>query len=101
MLAFWTGGDAARIDSLFRRSGLYRKKWDRNDYCNRTVGQALKGKTEFYKPHKTVELADGTERKIEDLKPAEVGKLLSNVEPEEVSWLWPWGSWPWWTEIRA
>ncbi len=25
-LAFWTGGDAARIDRLFRRSGLYRPK---------------------------------------------------------------------------
>jgi primase-polymerase (primpol)-like protein len=27
MLAFWTGGDATRIDCLFRQSGLYRKKW--------------------------------------------------------------------------
>ena len=29
MLAFWTGGDATRIDALFRQSGLYRKKWNR------------------------------------------------------------------------
>src|SRR5829696_5480409 len=28
MLAFWTGGDATRIDTVFRQSGLYRKKWD-------------------------------------------------------------------------
>ena len=34
MLAFWTGGDAARIDTLFRQSGLYREKWDRKDYRN-------------------------------------------------------------------
>ena len=89
MLAFWTGGDAARIDSLFRLSGLYRKKWDRNDYRHRTVAEALSGKTEFYKAPKTVKLANGTERKMEELQPEEIGKLLSAVEPEEVSWLWP------------
>ena len=27
-LAFWTGGDAARMDRLFRGSGLMRPKWD-------------------------------------------------------------------------
>ncbi len=27
LLAFWTGRDAARIDSLFRQSGLMRDKW--------------------------------------------------------------------------
>ena len=89
MLAFWTGGDAARIDSLLRRSGLYRKKWDRADYRNRTIAEALNGKTEFYEPPKTVKLADCTEREVEDLEPEEVGRLLSGVEPEEVSWLWP------------
>ena len=66
MLAFWTGGDAARIDTLFRQSGLYRKKWERNDYRNRTITEALSGKTEFYKAPKTVKLADGTEHKAEE-----------------------------------
>ena len=66
MLAFWTGGDVARIDSLFRQSGLYRKKWERKDYCNRTITEALRGKTEFYKAPKTVKLADGTEGKTEE-----------------------------------
>ncbi len=89
MLAFWTGGDAARIDTLFRQSGLYRKKWDRNDYRNRTITEALSGRTEFYTPPKTITLADGTEKPVEDLEPEEVGRLLSGVEPEEVSWLWP------------
>lgn len=27
-LTYWTGGDPARIDRLFRLSGLYRPKWD-------------------------------------------------------------------------
>ncbi len=66
MLAFWTGGDASRIDSLFRQSGLYRKKWERKDYRNRTITEALSGKTEFYEAPKTVKLADGTERKAEE-----------------------------------
>ena len=28
ILAFWTGRDVARMDRLFRKSGLYRDKWD-------------------------------------------------------------------------
>jgi uncharacterized protein DUF3987/primase/DNA polymerase family protein len=48
LLAFWTGPDPHRIDSLFRQSGLYRKKWDRADYRDRTIRKALEGRTEFY-----------------------------------------------------
>ncbi len=32
MLAFWTGGDSDRVDSLFRRSGLMRPKWDQRHF---------------------------------------------------------------------
>ena len=32
MLAFWCGGDTEQMDRLFRRSGLYREKWEREDY---------------------------------------------------------------------
>jgi putative DNA primase/helicase len=45
-LASWTGGDSARVDSLFRRSGLYREKWDaphlsgRETYGGRTIVRA-------------------------------------------------------------
>lgn len=28
MLAFWTGADFNKMDSIFRKSGLYRPKWD-------------------------------------------------------------------------
>jgi hypothetical protein len=66
MLAFWTGGDAARIDALFRQSGLYREKWDRDDYRNRTIAEALSGKTEFYEIPRSVKLADGTEHKAQE-----------------------------------
>ncbi|MEK6675884.1 MAG: DUF927 domain-containing protein [Planctomycetota bacterium] len=41
MLAAYAGNDAERIDRLFRRSGLYRKKWDRQDYSKRTIAKAI------------------------------------------------------------
>lgn len=41
-LTFWTGGDQARVDRLFRQSGLYRAKWDERrgaqSYGARTLG---------------------------------------------------------------
>jgi primase-polymerase (primpol)-like protein len=41
MLVYWTGGDADRVDRLFRQSGLYRPKWDHRHYADgRTYGQA-------------------------------------------------------------
>jgi hypothetical protein len=78
MLAFWSGGDTARTDTLFRQSGLYRKKWDRKDYRNRTITEALSGKTEFYKAPKTVKLADGTEvaAEEEERKPTQAELLI-------------------------
>ncbi len=45
-LAFWCGPDPSRIDQLFRSSGLYREKWDRQDYRDRTIDKALEGRTE-------------------------------------------------------
>jgi putative DNA primase/helicase len=56
LLAFWTGPEADRIDSLFRQSGLYRDKWDREDYRNRTISKALEGRTEFYRSQRTATL---------------------------------------------
>jgi primase-polymerase (primpol)-like protein len=47
-LAFWTGGDAARVGRLFRQSGLYRPKWDAGrsglTYGDRTIACALAGR---------------------------------------------------------
>lgn len=44
MLAFWCGGDAARIDQLFRQSGLMRDKWD-EQHGKRTYGEMTIEKT--------------------------------------------------------
>jgi hypothetical protein len=41
-LAFWTGKDCERIDRLFRRSALYRDKWEtREDYRYATIKHAV------------------------------------------------------------
>lgn len=50
-LAFWTGRDAARIDRLFRQSGLFRpEKWDRRDYRERTIEKACSTVFDTYTP---------------------------------------------------
>jgi putative DNA primase/helicase len=47
MLAFYTQ-DAVQINRLFRESELYRIKWDRDDYRDRTITEALSKVTEHY-----------------------------------------------------
>ncbi|MDP9351590.1 MAG: hypothetical protein M3P51_08640, partial [Chloroflexota bacterium] len=37
-------GDPQRLDRLFRKSGLYRPKWERRDYRERTLARALSGR---------------------------------------------------------
>ena len=49
-LAFWCGRDPERIDRVFRASGLYRPKWDRDDYRNRTIENAIAACPETYSP---------------------------------------------------
>src|SRR5215204_5335498 len=48
ILGFWTQ-DPAQLDRIFRRSGLYREKWERADYREGTIIQAL-NREEIYTP---------------------------------------------------
>lgn len=54
MLAFWFGRDTARMDSVFRRSGLMRDKWDRKQsgstYGAITLQHAVDSCAEVYSP---------------------------------------------------
>ena len=54
LLAFWTNKDAARMDSLFRQSGLMRDKWNRRQsgttYGAITIQKAIAGCAEGYTP---------------------------------------------------
>ena len=49
LLVFWTGKDEQRIDSLFRQSGLYRQKWERDEYRERTIRRACDSVFSVYK----------------------------------------------------
>jgi hypothetical protein len=49
-LCFWTDRDAGRIDRLFRMSGLYRDKWEREDYRQATINRAIERTTQTWKP---------------------------------------------------
>jgi hypothetical protein len=60
-LAFWCGACPERIDALFRQSGLFRTKWQRDDYRDRTINKALQGRTEYYSPGAAGQAAGGPE----------------------------------------
>ncbi len=45
MLRFWTSGDKQQAFRLFARSSLYRKKWEREDYRERTWKRVGDGET--------------------------------------------------------
>lgn len=47
-LAFWTGKDCDRVLRLIRMSGLNRDKWDRADYCENTIGRAVRSCVNVY-----------------------------------------------------
>ena len=49
ILAFWTGGDRERVDRLFRQSELYRDKWERESYREKTLDTAH-DQEEYYNP---------------------------------------------------
>lgn len=79
-LCYWTNGDAARIDELFRESGLYRSekieggvnKWDKRHgsmtYGEKTIQKALANFTPYVAPARAakVEAAAGTLQPSED-----------------------------------
>jgi hypothetical protein len=61
MLAFWCGADKARVDLLFRASGLNRPKWEeRPDYRERTLEAAIATCTETYESNWQTNMNDGS-----------------------------------------
>ncbi len=74
-LAYWTNGDAAQIDRIFRGSGLYRDKWDERrgpkTYGEITIAEALKNFTPYI-PRSTAE---------QDFSPVEPDSLEPDSPP--------------------
>lgn len=71
-ICFYTK-DPGQIDSIFRSSGLYRKKWDRKDYADMTIQKAISGTTGQYDPNyhsdRGKELMRGLLRRKFDVRP--------------------------------
>ena len=71
LLAFWTGGDHARVDQLFRQSGLLREKWDEIHYADgstygeKTIERAIANTSEFYDPDARDDSSDASSRQSE------------------------------------
>lgn len=94
-LAFWTGPDPARLDRLFRRSGLLRDKWDERHYSDgstygqKTVERAIAGCSTFYtKPQDANTWQAPLNPDLDE--EAEDGTVicLADVQPQSVRWLW-------------
>ena len=56
-LRFYSG-DSAQVDRLFRRSALYRPKWEREDYRASTLAKAMAG--DVYTPPLPIDLGNRT-----------------------------------------
>jgi len=91
-LAFWTRGDAERMDRLFRQSALMRDKWDaargESTWGQLEIAHALDEVTEVYEPPMTTTTARTrtaipflTDLEAEELEP--VQGILSNILYEE------------------
>lgn len=79
ILAFWTQGDAARIDRLFRQSGLMREKWERADYRERTINLALDQRA-YYDPNYRKGNGKRQQRKNDDQSARNGGEGASQSE---------------------
>lgn len=85
MLAFWCAGDSYKMDSIFRQSGLMRKKWDEQHgsgtYGQMTISEALRNCKEYYIP-------GGDYRSKAKDEPAELELVrFSDIEVENIEWL--------------
>lgn len=108
MLAWYTT-DVDRIDRLFRRSKLYREKWDRADYRAWTIGKSLRDRTSSYA--ETVRQAEAGEEERTDEPPlpdgddehlTELGNAARFIKQHHqvVRYCVEWGKWLLWDGSR-
>jgi len=68
LLAYYCGCDPEAMDALFRQSKLYRDKWERDDYRERTIEAAIAncGSTFSYEAHERVQATANLRKKEEE-----------------------------------
>lgn len=110
-LAFWCGPSPERISELFAQSGLFRSKWQREDYRERTIALALNGRAEFFdwsrtrrprgvpsngQPHAGGEEED----EAPNLTDVGNGKRLVKWHGGDLRHCHPWKKWSVWDDAR-
>ena len=79
LLAFWTGRDAARMDTLFRQSGLMREKWKREQsgttYGAITIQNAISNCGEVYTPPQENRVLGWNDEIVDDWTPPEYAQM--------------------------
>jgi hypothetical protein len=75
-LAFWTGKDRARMDSLFRGSGMMREKWLRPDYREGTISKAIAATGDTWRP----------DRPLRSYRQETAGALADPLAASDVRW---------------
>jgi putative DNA primase/helicase len=82
-LAFWTGRDPERMDRLFRRSGLFREKWDEKrgarTYGQMTIEKAIADCQDTYSPRRTRAASVAARGTGVDAEPGEGCDLLISL----------------------
>jgi putative DNA primase/helicase len=102
LLGFWTGSEPARVDALFRQSGLYRDKWERPDYRTKTIQNALAGRTEFYSGNGHASRGGTAPKSAEEIHLTDAGnaKRLVRSYGADLRYCHPWGKWLVWDGRR-
>ena len=83
-LAFWTGGDAVRMDRIWLRSPLSNrdKAIVRKDYRPRTIAKAIKNCKEFYKG--SIKVTPAPVKSEDEL----IFLKTSEIKCKPINWLW-------------
>jgi putative DNA primase/helicase len=113
MLSFWTDRNPARIDEMFRKSGLYRKKWDERHFSDgRTYGQAtietaVRHSGSYFSGnghHRESEPVSANEHPpmAETTHLTDMGNAwrLVRLHGQDIRYCWPWQKWLVWDGTR-
>lgn len=97
MLAYWTEGDTAMIDRLFRHSQLFRAKWSTPDgrlsaYAADTIQKALRGSASSSKT--------GSSTKSYNLTDLGNAERMAAMFKDEIRYCHAWRSWLIWDGVR-
>ena len=109
ILSYWSGGNFGTVDRLFKRSGLYRPKWDerhgRFTYGERTIQKAVSEQLLAPRARRGARPSGGEERApdpadlvTKDFNCTDVGnsERLVHRYGENLRFCYPWKSWLLW-----